>query len=250
MTACRLSELIANDRTDMALRRSAVFASRVLAVPLVCFVCLGSGGCTDGVLPQALGDGLDASSGNDGGAADGAVSSDARAADAAADAAHAETGADTGSDADAAAFDAPICTTPCVHGTCVESGGCKCDPNWAGTLCDAPSTSLTPGTPASGSVMRGTWAYYSWTGLATGVSVTLSETATTGLVWEYLSVGYVPDRTTNLASNEDAQSATHTVTYSTASSGTQTWYVGVYGQPAIPTASQVVAYSIQLTVIP
>ena len=137
-----------------------------------------------------------------------------------------------------------------MHGTCLLSGGCSCDPNWSGPICDMPAPALTPGTSVAGSVTRGAWSYYSYYGQASGISVTVTEDATTGLVWTYLGAGVVPTQSSNLAANEDTQSAAHTVSYSFASSGIQTWYVGAFGQPAIPSDTQVVSFHLQMTVIP
>ena len=159
-------------------------------------------------------------------------------------------GADDQADAGEASDAGPMCSTPCVHGTCLLSGGCSCDANWSGPLCDMPAQTLVPGASIAGNVTRGAWSYFSYYGQASGISVTLSEDATTGLVWTYLAAGMVPTQSSNLAANEDTQSATHTATYSFASSGTQTWYVGAFGQPAIPSGTQAVAFHVQMTVIP
>ncbi len=210
-------------------------------VPVAALFLAWAPGCSGGSTPHAdLGDG--------GGSDSPSSPTDANVSDTHSSLDGATDGGADGADADRG--DALVCDTPCVHGVCISSGGCACDPSWAGTLCDSTATTLVPGTPVTGSVTRGAWAYYNFTGLATGVTVTVTETATTGLAWEYLNAGYVPNQTMNLAIDENAASASHTTTYSFVSPGTQTWYVGVYGQPAIPTASQVVAFSVDLTVIP
>jgi hypothetical protein len=144
----------------------------------------------------------------------------------------------------------PSCTETCTHGVCLPSGGCACDPNWGGAHCDQDSSMLTPGTPMAGAVTAGQWVYYSFTGDATGLTVDLEETQTTGLVWGYLSAGYTPDLTQYLSSNQDAASASHTMTYAFESQGHQTWYVAVYGQPAIPSDAQPIPYNVTLSVIP
>lgn len=144
----------------------------------------------------------------------------------------------------------PICNQPCNHGTCLVTGGCSCDPNWAGAACDGPALDLsTDGGSVAGSVTRGAWEYFTYYGAASGLNVTLTETSTVGLVWVYLGTGIVPSQSSNLASDETA-SASHMVGHTFASSGTQTWYVAAYGQPAIPTSSQVVSFTVQTTVIP
>jgi hypothetical protein len=102
----------------------------------------------------------------------------------------------------------------------------------------------------AGNVMAGQWAYYSYRGRMSGLSASLSEDATVGLVWAYLAASRTPTQSTNLAADENASSANHSVSYSYASPGTQTWYVGAYGQPAIPSATQVVAFHIQIAAIP
>jgi hypothetical protein len=145
---------------------------------------------------------------------------------------------------------AAMCSAACVHGTCLISGGCTCDTGWAGPLCDMSSAVLVPGTPAAGSVMLGQWVYFTYQGLASGLSATLTEDTTTGLVWAYLGAGQTPTQSSNLAADENTQSASHSVTHTFASPGTQTWYVGAYGQPAIASATQAVAFQVTITVIP
>lgn len=144
----------------------------------------------------------------------------------------------------------PMCSPPCVHGSCIASGGCSCDPDWSGPLCDMTAPVLVPGVAVAGSVTRGNWAFFSYYGQASGLNVTLTEDTTVGLAWAYLGAGMAPTQTSNLASDENGQSATHTVTYSFASSGMQTWYLGAYGQPAIPTGTQAIAFHVMMTVIP
>ena len=83
------------------------------------------------------------------------------------------------------------------------------------------------------------------------LSATLTEDTTVGLVWAYLGAGQTPPtQSSNLAADENPQNASHPVTYTFASPGTQTWYVGAYGQPAIASATQAVAFHVQITVIP
>jgi hypothetical protein len=117
-------------------------------------------------------------------------------------------------------------------------------------MCDASAPTLVPATPVAASVTRGQWVYFSYRGLASGLSATLSEDSTTGLVWAYLAAGRTPSQASNLSADENAQSASHSVSYTYASPGTQTWYVGAYGQPAIGSATQAVAFHVQITVIP
>ncbi|MDP8998807.1 MAG: hypothetical protein M3O46_01710 [Myxococcota bacterium] len=142
----------------------------------------------------------------------------------------------------------PVCTA-CGHGSCTQFG-CSCDVGWSGMVCDMATPVLVPGMPASATVTRGRWAYFSFEGLASGVSATVTEDSTVGLVWAYLGAGSAPDQASHLAANEDTQSATHTVSRTFSGPGTQVWYVGAYGQPGIPATTQVVAFHVTITVIP
>lgn len=145
----------------------------------------------------------------------------------------------------------PVCAPACQHGVCVESSGsCACDPGWAGAPCDVAAPMPAPGTPVAGTVTQGQWAYFNYGGLASGLSATLTEDATVGLVWLYLGTGVTPDRSSHLSANEDTQSGTHTVSHTFASPGTQMWYVAAYGQPAIAPSTQAVPFHVTLTVIP
>jgi hypothetical protein len=117
-------------------------------------------------------------------------------------------------------------------------------------LCDVPAPALAPGTPVAGSVTAGQWAYFSFRGHVSGLSASLSEDTTVGLVWAYLAASRTPTQSSNLSADENASSATHSVSYTFASPGTQTWYVAAYGQPAIPSPSQVVSFHLQITAIP
>jgi hypothetical protein len=178
-------------------------------------------------------------------AADGTLATDGTLVDGAADTApDADTVNDSTAPRDAG------CSSACVHGTCLISGGCNCDTGWVGPLCDMSSPALVPGVPVAGSVVRGQWAYFNYVGLASGLSATVTEDTTVGLVWAYLRAGQTPTQSSNLAADENTQSASHPVTHTFASPGTQTWYVGAYGQPAIPSATQAVAFHVQITVIP
>ncbi|MDP9034079.1 MAG: hypothetical protein M3O50_04690, partial [Myxococcota bacterium] len=143
-----------------------------------------------------------------------------------------------------------VCLPACVHGVCSPSAGyCSCDVGWAGPACDIAAPAPAPGMPVAGTVTAGQWAYYTFEGPATGLSATLTEDATVGLVWLYLHTNQTPDRTNYLKNNEDTQSSSHTVTRSFASPGTQLWYVAAYGQPGIA-LGQTVPYHVTITVIP
>ncbi len=136
----------------------------------------------------------------------------------------------------------------CLHGTCNHAAGtgCYCDADWGGPTCDQSSPALSPEVPVAGTVTRGQTAYYHFVGLASGLRVTITEDASVGLVWGYLATNGAD----NLAVDEDVQHSTHVLTHAFQAPGMQTWTVAVYGQPAIPTATQLVTFSVQLTVIP
>ncbi len=136
----------------------------------------------------------------------------------------------------------------CVHGTCLSADGCACEPSWGGRFCSESAPILSPEVPVAGSVTQGHWAYFSFTGHASGLSITVTEDTTMGLVGAYLSTGSTPTQTSNLAADEGTSSM-HKVTHTFESPGTQPWFLAVYGQPAIPTATQVVTFTVQLAVI-
>src|SRR5450432_2574172 len=114
---------------------------------------------------------------------------------------------------DAPAFVGPTCNQPCNHGTCLPSGGCECDPDWAGSVCDMAAPALsTDGGSVAGSVTRGNWEYFTYYGPASGLSATITENSSVGLVWVYLGAGAQPSSSSNIASDE-AASASHTVSH-------------------------------------
>jgi hypothetical protein len=127
--------------------------------------------------------------------------------------------------------------------------GCLCDPGWGGEFCDGSVTLLAAATPVTGTVGQRQWLFYSFYGLATGVTATLTEQTTVGDVWLYLNAGTEPTPAPqyHLAADENTASSMHQVTYSFAGPGMQTWYVGVYGQPELET---VASFTLELTVIP
>ncbi len=138
----------------------------------------------------------------------------------------------------------PIDAGPCAcgaHGKC-GGAGCSCDENWGGPKCDQSSPPLSPEVPVHGSVIRGQRAHFHYTGLTSGVRVTVTEDTSVGLAWTYLD--------DDLAINEDTTQSAHQVTYTFEAPGTQTWDIAVLGQPGIPTATQVVTFTVAIVLIP
>jgi hypothetical protein len=138
-----------------------------------------------------------------------------------------------------------------MHGTCISSSGtCACDPNWGGAVCDTAAPLLDPASTESSSVAPGDWLYFSYHGTGSGLTASLSETATVGEVGLFLGAGQVPSQSSNLDSDENRQSASHSVSYTFAGSGTQTWYIAVYGEPATGGSAGPYSFNLDITVVP
>jgi len=126
----------------------------------------------------------------------------------------------------------------CKHGVCVGDL-CQCDPGWFGMECDIMPTVLSNAQRTDiKPIGNSQWHYYVLAANHTSLlSIILSEAASTGEVWLYLSKENYPTLNSNEASNT-APVQNHRMALEFIQPKTIRFVIGVYGSPYVVTTVQ------------
>eukprot|EP01114_Cavostelium_apophysatum_P019221 TRINITY_DN6134_c0_g1_i1.p1 TRINITY_DN6134_c0_g1~~TRINITY_DN6134_c0_g1_i1.p1 ORF type:complete len:594 (+),score=66.01 TRINITY_DN6134_c0_g1_i1:106-1887(+) len=130
-------------------------------------------------------------------------------------------------------FQGLYCQNNCSnHGTC-NGGVCVCDQGWSGDDCSSNLGVLELGEEINGTIGWNSWNYYSFAVNGSTFYVILKEFSTTGTLWLYvndISAGN-PTITNYLYSSLQTNTGFHLIEVDLNSPVTQTYIVGVYGNP-------------------
>jgi len=123
----------------------------------------------------------------------------------------------------------PPCST---HGSCI-GGTCLCDQGFSGIDCNKRDNSMLNGASTQSTTlpMLG-WEYYTIDVVnTTYLAIEVKELASTGFVWLYGSKGQSPTLRRYDYSSKDTNSKFHRLRITFDSPQTDTWQIGVYGNP-------------------
>ena len=127
------------------------------------------------------------------------------------------------------------------HGACLPNSPiCVCDRGWSGDDCSIETAALVSGIPVKGStVTENQWRYFSIHAKdSTAFSLTVKETNSTGEVWVFVRAAEYPTLSAYDYSDKDTHNAVHQISYYTPLEHSGDLYIGIYGSPFIPDASQ------------